>query len=87
MTRDRVNSNEFRITQGFLALMLGARRTGISEVMSGLRERELIVYRRGKITILDHEGLVAVACGCYKTVKDVYTEAQAHNVNSLRDRV
>jgi CRP-like cAMP-binding protein len=87
MTRDRVNSNEFRITQGFLALMLGARRTGISEVMSGLRERKLIVYRRGKITILDHEGLVAVACGCYKTVKDVYTEAQAHNRNSLRDRV
>jgi CRP-like cAMP-binding protein len=82
MTRDRVNSNEFRITQEFLALMLGVRRVGVSAAMSALRERELIVYRRGAITILDHEGLVAVACGCYKTVKDIYSQAQAKNGNA-----
>jgi CRP-like cAMP-binding protein len=82
MTRDRVNSNEFRITQEFLALMLGVRREGVSEAMSALRERELIVYRRSIITILDHEGLVAVACGCYKTVKDTYSEAQNKNGNA-----
>jgi CRP-like cAMP-binding protein len=82
MTRDRVNSNEFRITQGFLALMLGVRRVGVSAAMSDLRKRSLIVYRRGIITILDHEGLVAVACGCYKTVKDAYTEGQAKNGNA-----
>src|SRR5665213_2299426 len=77
MTRDRVNSNEFRITQDFLALMLGVRRVGVSAAMSDLRERSLIVYRRGTITILDHERLAAVACGCYKTVRDAYTEGQA----------
>jgi CRP-like cAMP-binding protein len=82
MTRDRVNSNEFRITQEFLALMLGVRRVGVSAAMSGLRKREIIVYRRGTIKILDHEGLVGVACGCYKTVKDTYTEAQAKNGNA-----
>jgi hypothetical protein len=82
MTRDRVNSNEFRIPQEFLALMLGVRRVGVSAAMSALRERKLIVYRRGTITILDHEGLVAVACGCYKTVKDTYSEAQAKNGNA-----
>jgi CRP-like cAMP-binding protein len=79
MTRDRVNSSEFRITQEFLALMLGVRRVGVSAAMTGLRERKLIVYRRGNITILDHEGLVAVACGCYKTVKDTYSQAQVQN--------
>ena len=77
MTRDRVNSNEFRITQKFLALMLGVHRPGVTMAMSSLRERKLIVYRRGTITILDHGGLVAAACGCYKTVKDAYTQAQA----------
>src|SRR5476651_1559373 len=58
MTRDRVNSNEFRITQQFLALMLGVRRPGVTVAMCSLRERKLITYRRGTITILDHEGLV-----------------------------
>src|ERR1700688_2374677 len=76
MTRDRVNSNEFRITQEFLALMLGVRRVGVSAAMCRLRERKLIVYRRGTITILDHEGLITAACTCYKTVKDTYAQAQ-----------
>ena len=76
MTCDRVNSNEFRITQDFLALMLGVRRTGVSVAGRSLQERKLICYRRGTLTILDHRGLVAAACGCYKTVKDSYTQAQ-----------
>src|SRR5580700_2965875 len=82
MTRDRVNSNEFRITQKFLALMLGVHRPGVTMAMCSLRERKLIVYRRGTITILDHGGLVAAACGCYRTVKDAYTQAQAQKGNS-----
>jgi len=76
MTRDRVNSNEFRITQQFLALMLGVRRPGVTVAMGRLRESKLITYRRGTITILDQGGLLAAACGCYKTVKDAYTQAQ-----------
>jgi CRP-like cAMP-binding protein len=82
MTHDRVNSDEFRITQEFLALMLGVRRVSISVAMSALRERKVITYRRGTITILDQGGLVAGACGCYKTVKDTYSRAQAHKGNS-----
>ncbi|HEY4971463.1 MAG TPA: Crp/Fnr family transcriptional regulator [Steroidobacteraceae bacterium] len=82
MTRDRVKSNEFRITQEFLALMLGVRRVGVSAAMCRLRERKLIVYRRGTVTILDHEGLIAGACVCYKTVKDTYTQLQSKKGNS-----
>jgi CRP-like cAMP-binding protein len=82
MTRDRVNSNEFRITQEFIALMLGVRRVGVSAAMCRLGERKLIVYRRGTITILDHEGLIAAACVCYKTVKDTYARAQARKGSS-----
>jgi CRP-like cAMP-binding protein len=83
MTRDRVNSNEFRIRQEFLALMLGVRRVGVSAAMCRLRERKLIVYRRGTVTILDHVGLVAAACVCYKTVKDAYVQAQVKMGTSL----
>src|SRR6202051_3806539 len=47
MTRARVNIAEFRITQTFLALMLGVRRVGVTEAMGSLRDRKLITYRRG----------------------------------------
>ena len=75
MTRDRVNSNEFRITQDFLALMLGVRRVGITLAAGSLQERKLIGYHRGTVTILNQRGLEAAACGCYKTVKDTFTQA------------
>jgi CRP-like cAMP-binding protein len=77
MTRDRVNSNEFRITQEFLALMLGVQRSRVNVAAGSLQERKLIGYRRGVVTILNQRGLEAAACGCYKTVKDLYTRRQA----------
>jgi len=77
MTRDRVNSNEFRSTQEFLALMLGVRRSGVTLAAGGLQQRKLIGYRRGTVTILDQKGLETAACGCYKTVKDIYDQRQA----------
>jgi CRP-like cAMP-binding protein len=75
MTRDRVNSDEFRITQDFLALMLGVRRSGITVAAGSLQESKLIGYRRGTVTILNQRGLEAAACGCYRTVQDTYTKA------------
>ena len=75
MTRDRVNSNEFRITQDFLALMLGVRRVGITVAAGSLQERNLIGYRRGTMTILNQRGLEAAACGCYQTVRETFTQA------------
>ena len=75
MTRDRVNSNEFRITQEFLALMLGVRRSGITLAAGSLQELKLIGYRRGAVTILNQRGLEAAACGCYKTVQETFTQA------------
>lgn len=82
MTRDRVSTNDFRITQNFLALMLGVRRVGVSVAASELRARNLMDYHRGTFTILDRRGLVAAACGCYKTVKDIYERAQASGSSS-----
>jgi hypothetical protein len=58
--------------------MLGVRRVGVHLAASALQERKLISYRRGTVTILNNRGLVAAACGCYKTVKDIYNQAQAH---------
>jgi CRP-like cAMP-binding protein len=65
MTRDRVGSGEFPMTQRFLSHMLGVRRGGVSEAASAFQQQRLIEYRWGAIEILNHRGLEAAACSCY----------------------
>ena len=65
MTRDRMGVPQFRMTQDFLASMLGVRRVGVTESASALQRRKLIEYHRGSIHILDQGGLEAAACSCY----------------------
>ena len=69
MTRDRVRSSEFRLTQDFLSHMLGVRRVGVTEAASALQRRRLIEYRRGVIRILDERSLEAASCSCYEIMR------------------
>jgi CRP-like cAMP-binding protein len=76
MTRERVGSDEFRLTHEFLAHMLGLRREGVTEAATELKRRKLITYSRGKIQILNLKGLKASSCSCYQIVKTVFDRAQ-----------
>ena len=76
MTRERVGSDEFRLTHEFLAHMLGLRREGVTEAATALKRRGLIDYRRGKIQILDAKRLKASACSCYQIIRTVYERIQ-----------
>jgi len=65
MTHDRVQTDKFLLTQEFLGMMLGVRRTSVTAAASSLKRKELIDYRRGHVTILDREGLLKRSCECY----------------------
>lgn len=66
---DRVHGDELKLTQEFIAEMLGTRRSGVSEASIMLQEAGLIRYSRGHITILDRPRLEEFACECYAIVK------------------
>jgi CRP-like cAMP-binding protein len=65
MTHDRVHTDKFLLTQEFLGMMLGVRRTSVTVAASGLKRKKLIDYSRGHVTILDREGLLKCSCECY----------------------
>jgi CRP-like cAMP-binding protein len=69
MCHDRMDSDELRLTQEFIADMLGTRRAGVSSAATGLQSEGVIRYSRGHISILNRSGLEGFACECYEAVK------------------
>jgi CRP-like cAMP-binding protein len=69
MTHDRVHSDRFLPTQEFVAMMLGVRRTSVTEVAGELKHQKIIDYSRGLVTILNRSGLEKRSCECYAVSK------------------
>jgi CRP-like cAMP-binding protein len=84
MTRDRMPSDDFLLTQEFLGLMLGVRRTTVTDVMGVLKKAGLANYRRGHVTILDHEALRHRACECYEISKQEFDRLLGDTVMAPR---
>ena len=68
MTQDRVDGNEFPLTQEFLSQMLGVSRPSVSIAASVLQKAGFIRYVRGVVHVLDRPGLEAASCECYRVV-------------------
>jgi len=71
MAQDRMGSDEFPLTQEFVAIMLGASRPTVTVVAGTLQKAGLIKYRHGRVTILDREHLEAASCECYRAATDL----------------
>ena len=72
LSLDRLRGNELVMTQQLIANMLGVRREGVTEGALKLQKAGLIRYSRGRITVLDREGLERASCECYAVVKKEY---------------
>ncbi|MBW4605368.1 MAG: Crp/Fnr family transcriptional regulator [Calothrix sp. FI2-JRJ7] len=70
--QDRIDKNNLKLTQEFIADMLGVRRSGVTQTAQKLQDKGLIRYHRGDVEILDLQGLEACSCECFKTVKEEY---------------
>jgi CRP-like cAMP-binding protein len=80
--RGNLHSRALPITQETLAMMLAVQRTTVNGAASRLREAGLIAYARGKIDLLDVDGLERTACACRATV----SAAEVQILGRERDR-
>ncbi|HVF92074.1 MAG TPA: Crp/Fnr family transcriptional regulator [Blastocatellia bacterium] len=68
LAQDIVKSDHLHLTQESLSYMLGCRRAGITVAAGHIQSKGLIGYTRGRVTILDRDGLKSASCECYEVI-------------------
>ena len=86
MIEDRTGMSEMKLTQEFLAQMIGTQRTTVSSVASLLQSKGLILYTRGCVTILDRAGLKAATCECYPATRKLLDQIYGYAGQKVLER-
>lgn len=70
MADDRIAGAELPLTHEYLSMMLSSRRSGVTEAIQELERQGLIARRRGRIVIIDRDGLEHMSEGTYSSLGD-----------------
>lgn len=62
---DRLDSSSIELTHDSVAQMLGVRRASVTESLGSLEKRNFIQTSRGRLTVVDRDGLESVSCTCH----------------------
>lgn len=65
MCHDRADGDDLLLTHEFLSLMLGVRRSGVTEALHVLEGMQVVRASRGRVHVLDRVKLEGIAGGCY----------------------
>jgi CRP-like cAMP-binding protein len=65
---ERVEEAPFRVTQDFLAQMIGVQRPALSLAMRQFKDAGLVSYARGQLRITDRDGLLDRSCACINVI-------------------
>ena len=68
LTAEKADTLRFELTHEFVAQMVGAPRPVVSESLAALRQKGIIDYRRGVLTIRNAGKLGKVACECAEAI-------------------
>jgi CRP-like cAMP-binding protein len=69
ISHDRIDGDEFLLTQEFLGQMLGVTRGSVNEVARALQDAGAITYTRGHVTVLNRRELESRSCECYAVIR------------------
>jgi CRP-like cAMP-binding protein len=83
MMHDYAESDTLNLTHEMVAGMIGTRRAGVTLAALALREKGLVSAVRGRITILDREGLEASACECYEIIREEFSRLHAAQLKQI----
>ena len=78
MVGDRLGNDDLSMTQEFMAMMLGTRRTTLAEVCSSLSRAGALESRRGGIRIVDRRAMELRACECYGVLREQFFSLYRH---------
>ena len=76
--QDHFRNRELDVTQQHIADMLGVRREGVTQAAGVLQDIGWIRYSRGRILVVDRQGLEGGACECYQITKKEYGRLLHH---------
>lgn len=79
MYRDRLQSDRLDVTHEFMAMMIGAQRTGVTEALHDLEGAGLITAQRGLVIIRDTKGLRQLADYGYGVSEAEYARLFSRN--------
>lgn len=77
ISADRANTDQFKMSQEFLSHMLGGTRPTVTVAAGHLKQKKLIDYERGVITIVDRKALEKRSCECYQVIKNHLQDYEA----------
>jgi CRP-like cAMP-binding protein len=72
MCHDRVDGDEITVTQEFMSLMLGVERPGVTIALRELQRGGFILKHRGRVEIVDRNGLLDLAGDGYGVAEFEY---------------
>lgn len=68
LARDKTRYGVFNLTHEVMAHILGVSRSGVTSAANSFQSQGLIRYSRGRITLLNPEGLKPLSCECYRII-------------------
>lgn len=78
MVGDRLGTDDLPMTQEFMSIMLGTRRTTVAEVASQLAKAGAVEGRRGGLRIVSRPALETRVCECYRILRTRFDALYRH---------
>lgn len=75
---NRIESHSVLLTHEQMSRLIGAHRPHVTGILDTLEAEKLLHLARGRVSIVDREGLEAHACGCYHIIKEAMAHYLAH---------